>query len=212
MWHKAIWKGHSMRLELTRVGLLVEFANHYTTRGAQNEERSGYIHLPAPAGLLWATKFKAHFTNFEFHTQLSKNGRMLSYGCPWYPVHLNSNSLNLQCITRFKFHVFRSCDSKRNLLDHKTLPFVETKLNLVFWPGLCDLCYLIFTKNFITHILGQILVVAGVLLHINLCRLFNAKYIFIQIISSISNNSVLTWVHSLTKHFYFKLFSLVKQF
>ena len=31
MWHKAIWKGHPMRLELTRVGLLVELANHYTT-------------------------------------------------------------------------------------------------------------------------------------------------------------------------------------
>ena len=35
MWHKAIWKGHPMRLELTRVGLLVELANHCTTRGAQ---------------------------------------------------------------------------------------------------------------------------------------------------------------------------------
>ena len=45
-----------------------------------------------------------------------------------------------------------------------------------------------------------------VLWHINLCRLFNAKSIFIQINSSISNNSVCQ------KHFYFKLFSLVKQF
>ena len=26
--------GHPMRLELTRVGLLVELANHYTTTGA----------------------------------------------------------------------------------------------------------------------------------------------------------------------------------
>ena len=34
MWHKAIWKGHPMRLELTRVGLQVKLANHYTTRGA----------------------------------------------------------------------------------------------------------------------------------------------------------------------------------
>ena len=34
MWNKAIWKGHPMRLELTRVGLLVELANYYTTRGA----------------------------------------------------------------------------------------------------------------------------------------------------------------------------------
>ena len=34
MWHKAIWKGHPMRLELTRIGLLGELANHYTTWGA----------------------------------------------------------------------------------------------------------------------------------------------------------------------------------
>ena len=26
MWHKAIWKGHPMKLELTRVDLLVELA------------------------------------------------------------------------------------------------------------------------------------------------------------------------------------------
>ena len=32
MWHKAEWKGRPMRLELTRVGLLVKLANHYTTR------------------------------------------------------------------------------------------------------------------------------------------------------------------------------------
>ena len=34
MWHKAIWKEHPMRLELTRVGLLVVLVNHYTTTGA----------------------------------------------------------------------------------------------------------------------------------------------------------------------------------
>ena len=34
MWHKAEWMGHPMRLELTRVGLLVKVANHYTTKGA----------------------------------------------------------------------------------------------------------------------------------------------------------------------------------
>ena len=33
MWHKAEWMGHPMRLELTRVGLLVKAANHYTTQG-----------------------------------------------------------------------------------------------------------------------------------------------------------------------------------
>ena len=30
MWHKAIWKGHPMRVKLTHVGLLDELANHCT--------------------------------------------------------------------------------------------------------------------------------------------------------------------------------------
>ena len=33
MWHKAEWIGHTMRIELTRVGLLVKLANRYTTKG-----------------------------------------------------------------------------------------------------------------------------------------------------------------------------------
>ena len=36
MWHKAEWMGRPMRLELTRVGLLVKLANRYTTKGAHN--------------------------------------------------------------------------------------------------------------------------------------------------------------------------------
>ena len=31
MWHKAEWMGYPMRLEITREGLLVKLANHYTT-------------------------------------------------------------------------------------------------------------------------------------------------------------------------------------
>ena len=34
-----------MRLELTRVGLLVELANHYTTRGAYQTEAMGMFLL-----------------------------------------------------------------------------------------------------------------------------------------------------------------------
>ena len=45
MWHKAIWKGHPMRLELTRVGLLAELANHYTTRGSLSEYMSLHLSL-----------------------------------------------------------------------------------------------------------------------------------------------------------------------
>ena len=40
------------------------------------------------------------------------------------------------------------------------------------------------------NINDQLWLVVLVLWHINHCRLFNAKSIFIQIISSISNNSV----------------------
>ena len=36
MWHKAEWMGRPMRLEITRVGLLVKLANRYTTNGAQS--------------------------------------------------------------------------------------------------------------------------------------------------------------------------------
>ena len=35
MWHKAEWMGHPMRLELTRVDLLVKLSNRYTTKGPQ---------------------------------------------------------------------------------------------------------------------------------------------------------------------------------
>ena len=43
MWHKALWKGHPMRRELTRVGLLAELANHYTTRGASKWDTMAWI-------------------------------------------------------------------------------------------------------------------------------------------------------------------------
>ena len=35
MQHKAAWMGHLVRIELTREGLLVYLANHYTTQSAQ---------------------------------------------------------------------------------------------------------------------------------------------------------------------------------
>ena len=46
--------------------------------------------------------------------------------------------------------------------------------------------------------------VGMVLWHINFFRLFNAKSIFIQIVSSISKNSGLGLVHSLLKTFLFQ--------
>ena len=52
------------------------------------------------------------------------------------------------------------------------------------------------------------ILVGSFLWHINLCRLFNAKSIFMQIISSI----LISTQFNYDKHFYFKLFSLFKQF
>ena len=53
--------------------------------------------------------------------------------------------------------------------------------------------------------------VGWILWHINLCRLFNAKSIFMWIISSISNNSARHGYTVCQKPFFFKLFSLFKQ-
>ena len=41
------------------------------------------------------------------------------------------------------------------------------------------------------------MIVGWVLWHINLCRLFNTKTIFMQIVSSVLNDSSLAQVHSL---------------
>ena len=54
MWHKAEWIVHPMRLELTRVGLLVKLANRYTTRGALLHRNIGEGVTPFP-GLLQFT-------------------------------------------------------------------------------------------------------------------------------------------------------------
>ena len=41
----AEWMGHPMRLELTRVGLLVKLANRYTTKGALNNNDRPLIYI-----------------------------------------------------------------------------------------------------------------------------------------------------------------------
>ena len=38
--------GHPMKLELTRVGLLVKLANRYTTKGAQLQNRNKRVRTP----------------------------------------------------------------------------------------------------------------------------------------------------------------------
>ena len=40
---KTAWIGHLIRIELTRVRLLVYLANHYTTRGALFTDDSGNL-------------------------------------------------------------------------------------------------------------------------------------------------------------------------
>ena len=53
--------------------------------------------------------------------------------------------------------------------------------------------------------------VGWILWHINLCRLFNAKSIFMQIVSSISNNSVLhEYTVWLSKTFLFQAIQFIQ--
>ena len=52
MWHKAEWMGHLMRLELTRVGLLVKLANHYTTKDALKALELDKKHLKKAEGCI----------------------------------------------------------------------------------------------------------------------------------------------------------------
>ena len=60
MWHKAKWMGRPMRLELTRVGLLVYLANRYTTRGAlANNYKSSY-RLTDAKPEVWGTLWESH--------------------------------------------------------------------------------------------------------------------------------------------------------
>ena len=70
MWHKAIWKGHPMRLELTHVGLLAELANHYTTRGAFGAWNIDQEILIFKIKLFyWNTKFKEFCTSFSISSR-----------------------------------------------------------------------------------------------------------------------------------------------
>ena len=43
--HKVIWMGNPMRLELTHKGLIVQFANHYTTWGARHNSKSNSLNF-----------------------------------------------------------------------------------------------------------------------------------------------------------------------
>ena len=54
--------------------------------------------------------------------------------------------------------------------------------------------------------------VGWVLWHINLCRLFNAKSIFMQIVLFQTIQLSMNTQFNCQKHFYFKQFSLFKQF
>ena len=71
---------------------------------------------------------------------------------------------------------------KKRLLEDKKLYMRRTKIRLFVWVVWHINTYWLFT--------AKSWLVGWFLWHINLCRFFNAKSIFMQIISSISNNSV----------------------
>ena len=92
MWHKAIWKGHSMRLEITSVGLLVELANHYTTRGA---------HLSNVQTTSWA--FSLSLKNYQTEGNdlifLAKKSKVIHYS-----KLLKTHKRNVSIYKRVDFH------------------------------------------------------------------------------------------------------------
>ena len=72
MWHKAIWKGHPMRHELTRVGLLVQLANHHTTKGAYFQQNSASQHSSKLCqNYLNLKKKEQYFENYDLAASVS---------------------------------------------------------------------------------------------------------------------------------------------
>ena len=77
--------GHPMRIELTRVGLLIYLANHYTTRGAKWQSVSClcdritymgvYIYQPLHTVRMWhKVNFKLSLTGLNSELSFSKTG------------------------------------------------------------------------------------------------------------------------------------------
>ena len=129
------------------------------------------------------------------HTKDSKNGT-------WYLLAYN-------CLTHYKLRNNGKVEQSRKWCS--TLPYTSVKRELSGHPWLwspttftasLNVEFSFFLTGCLTKaketnlldysfMLGVSLVWFGLVLwHINPCRLFNAKSIFIQIISSISNNSV----------------------
>ena len=68
------------------------------------------------------------------------------------------------------------------------------------------------SKNFKHYPKRRWLVIGWVLWHINRCRLFNAKSIFMKIVLFQTIQFSISMQLKCEKQFYFKIFSLVKQF
>ena len=94
MWHKAIWKGHPMRLEFTRVGLLVELANHYTTRGA----------------LLPFLDLLVERCDSSFLTSVYRKRKFTGLYLSWHSFGARSRKLHLiKCLSCRALNIFSDC-------------------------------------------------------------------------------------------------------
>ena len=124
-------------------------------------------------------------------SQLSLIGiPFLAHICP-SDTFANTGCHYQSLITRFCLN-FKSLDNRSDTTP-PFLSYTDYQCNpLVKLQTLSSLS-LFFDLGFAVLLLSSLencWLVVWVLWHINLCRLFNAKSIFIQIISSISNNSV----------------------
>ena len=118
----------------------------------------------------------------------------------WLPNHITPLSIWQLCITQetlwksrnINFNILVFKESSANTIGHILYAFSYTFIILylfIMWAP--KSCAMILKSNIMAQMYFILIwLVAWVLSHINLCRLFNAKSIFIQIVCSISNNSV----------------------
>ena len=103
MWHKAEWMGRPMRLDLTRVGLLVKLANRYTTRGAPAHFPVDHLAHPIVSslvlfllfcgkpGLYYYYYYYYHYTTCNLFT-LFLTGSLFFFTWVWVIASLFSSS------------------------------------------------------------------------------------------------------------------------
>ena len=76
MWHKAVWMGHAMRLKVTRKGLPVKLAKHYTTRGVWLIARYIHTHINIYIEIVTEIQRLSRANKYTFDKPISKTNQI----------------------------------------------------------------------------------------------------------------------------------------